>query len=146
MVVKYSCSSLNRCAKDTRQHSLYKITCVAQFILLKVRYVDHDPSSFISFLIPSHNPSHMRTFPTLHTGSYTLCFPLCLFLFFISVFLPSFQLVVQSRSRDSSVGIALGYGLDDRGFESRQGPGIFLFTIVSIPALGLFPWGKAAGS
>jgi hypothetical protein len=30
----------------------------------------------------------------------------------------------------------LGYGLDDRGFESRQGLGIFLFTTVSRPALG----------
>jgi len=28
------------------------------------------------------------------------------------------------------------YGLDDRGFESRQGLGIFLFTIASRPALG----------
>jgi hypothetical protein len=52
--------------------------------------------------------------------------------------------------------IALGYGLDDRGFESRQGLGMFLFTAVSRPALGYtrgsytmdvrssFPWGKAA--
>jgi hypothetical protein len=44
-------------------------------------------------------------------------------------------------------GIALGYGLDDRWFESRQGLGIFLFTTASRPALGpshgnkgLFPW------
>jgi hypothetical protein len=33
-------------------------------------------------------------------------------------------------------GIALGYGLDDRGFVSRQGLGIFLFTVTSRPALG----------
>jgi hypothetical protein len=33
-------------------------------------------------------------------------------------------------------GVALGYGLDDQGFESRQGLGIFLFTIASRPALG----------
>jgi hypothetical protein len=33
-------------------------------------------------------------------------------------------------------GIALSYGLDDRGFESRQGLGIFLFTTASRPALG----------
>jgi hypothetical protein len=34
-------------------------------------------------------------------------------------------------------GIALGYGLDDRELESRQGLRIFLFTIVgSRPALG----------
>jgi hypothetical protein len=31
---------------------------------------------------------------------------------------------------------ALGYGLDDRWFESRQTLGIFLFTTVSRPALG----------
>jgi hypothetical protein len=36
---------------------------------------------------------------------------------------------------DSSVGIAPGYGLDDRGFESRQWLGIFLFTTMSRPAL-----------
>jgi hypothetical protein len=29
--------------------------------------------------------------------------------------------------------IALGYGLDDRGFQSRQGLEIFLFTTVSRP-------------
>jgi hypothetical protein len=28
-------------------------------------------------------------------------------------------------------GIALGYGLDDRGFESRQELGIFFFTTAS---------------
>jgi hypothetical protein len=33
-------------------------------------------------------------------------------------------------------GIALGYGLDNRGFESRQGLGIFLFTIASRLVLG----------
>jgi hypothetical protein len=32
-------------------------------------------------------------------------------------------------------GIALGYELNDRGFESRQGLGIFLFTTVTRPAL-----------
>jgi hypothetical protein len=32
-------------------------------------------------------------------------------------------------------GIALGYGLDDRGFESRQGLRIFLFTTASRLAL-----------
>jgi hypothetical protein len=39
-------------------------------------------------------------------------------------------------SRDSSVVIAPRYGLDGRGFESRQELGIFLFTAVSRPALG----------
>jgi hypothetical protein len=33
--------------------------------------------------------------------------------------------------------MAMGYGLDDRGFESRQGLGIFLFTTASRLALGL---------
>jgi hypothetical protein len=33
-------------------------------------------------------------------------------------------------------GIALGYGIDDRGFESRQGLGTFLFTTTSRQALG----------
>jgi hypothetical protein len=32
-------------------------------------------------------------------------------------------------------GIALGYALDDRGFESRQGLGIFLFTTAFRTAL-----------
>jgi hypothetical protein len=32
--------------------------------------------------------------------------------------------------------IALSYGLGDRGFETRQGLGIFLFTTVSRTALG----------
>jgi hypothetical protein len=34
---------------------------------------------------------------------------------------------------------ALGYRLDDWGFESQQELGIFLFTIVSRPALGFTP-------
>jgi hypothetical protein len=33
------------------------------------------------------------------------------------------------------IGIAVGYRLDDRGFESRQGLRIFLFTTVSVTAL-----------
>jgi hypothetical protein len=37
---------------------------------------------------------------------------------------------------DSSVGIALGCGLDDLGFESRQELGIFLFTTASSLAVG----------
>jgi hypothetical protein len=50
-------------------------------------------------------------------------------------------------------GTAVGYGLDDRGFESRHGLGIFIFTVASRPAVvghaasyqmgtrGLFPGG-----
>jgi hypothetical protein len=33
-------------------------------------------------------------------------------------------------------GIMLGYGMDDQGFESWQGLGIFLFTTISRLALG----------
>jgi hypothetical protein len=40
------------------------------------------------------------------------------------------------RSRNGSVGIALGYELDGRRFDSRRGLGIFLFTTVSRTALG----------
>jgi hypothetical protein len=42
------------------------------------------------------------------------------------------------KSRDSSVGIALGYGLDDRGSRVRfpRGLEIFLFTTTSRTALG----------
>jgi hypothetical protein len=53
-------------------------------------------------------------------------------------------------------GIALGYGLGARGFESRQGLGIFLSTTASRPVLGptqppvdtrrSFPGSKAAGA
>jgi hypothetical protein len=35
------------------------------------------------------------------------------------------------------IGIAMGYGLGDRRFDSRQELGIFLFTTASRPALGL---------
>jgi hypothetical protein len=42
----------------------------------------------------------------------------------------------STRSRDSSVIIALGYGLNDRRFESRHGLGIFLYATVSRPAPG----------
>jgi hypothetical protein len=40
--------------------------------------------------------------------------------------------------RDSSVGIATGYGLDDRvkGFDSRRGLGIHHFSTASRPAVG----------
>jgi hypothetical protein len=49
----------------------------------------------------------------------------------------SFSWKVLSLKFCSSVGIALGYGLDDRGsIDSRRGLGIFLFTAASGTALG----------
>jgi hypothetical protein len=41
-----------------------------------------------------------------------------------------------SWSRDSSVGIATGYGLEDRGFYSRQAQEVVLYPTASRPALG----------
>jgi hypothetical protein len=45
---------------------------------------------------------------------------------------------MQFKNRDNSVGIALGYRLDDRvlGFDSWLGLGIFLFTTASGSILG----------
>jgi hypothetical protein len=36
--------------------------------------------------------------------------------------------------------ISLGYGLDDREFESRHGVEIYVFTTVSRPSLGPIQW------
>jgi hypothetical protein len=62
-------------------------------------------------------------------------------------------------SRDSAVGIATGYGLDDRGVGVRVSVGgtNFHFSTASRPALGptqppiqwvpgIFSWGNAAGA
>jgi hypothetical protein len=78
-------------------------------------------------------------------------------------FLPVLSLknvrVYTFRSRDSSVSIATGYGLDDRGGGSSSTRRVknFHFSISSRPALGstqpilngyggLLPGGKAAGA
>jgi hypothetical protein len=67
---------------------------------------------------------------------------------------------VQMESRDSSVGIALGYGLDDRGSRIRFPAGAGNFSLhhrvqngsgahpASYPmgTRGPFPGGKAAGA
>jgi hypothetical protein len=44
----------------------------------------------------------------------------------------------KSRNRNSSVGIATDYGLDDRmiGFDSQRRLGMFLFDTMFRPALG----------
>jgi hypothetical protein len=61
---------------------------------------------------------------------------------------------IKHKSRDSSVGIALGYGLDDRGTRVRfpAGMEIFLFTTASRAALGptqppiqWVPWALSLG-
>jgi hypothetical protein len=44
-------------------------------------------------------------------------------------------LIDNYKSRNSSVGIALDYGLDVLGFDSWRGLGIFLFTTDSTTAL-----------
>jgi hypothetical protein len=46
-----------------------------------------------------------------------------------------FTVYALNTVNDRPVGIALGYGLDDRGFESWQGLGIFLFTTASKTAI-----------
>jgi hypothetical protein len=67
---------------------------------------------------------------------------------------------MESLSRDSSVGIVLGYGLDDRGFRARFPAGVGNFSLhhrvqngsgahaASYPmgTRGSFPWGKAVGA
>jgi hypothetical protein len=47
-----------------------------------------------------------------------------------------YHCVCATISRSAILLRGLGYGLDDRGFESRQEPGIFPFTTASRPALG----------
>jgi hypothetical protein len=63
----------------------------------------------------------------------------------LSVVVVVVVVVVIIIIRDSSVGIALGYGLDNRGsrFDSRWGLGIFLFPTASRTALG--PRGSSLG-
>jgi hypothetical protein len=67
---------------------------------------------------------------------------------------------IQEKSRDSSVGIALGYGLDDRGSRIRFAAGAGNFSLhhrvqngsgahpASYPmgSRGIFPGDKAAGA
>jgi hypothetical protein len=52
------------------------------------------------------------------------------------------------KSLDSSVGIALGYGLDDRGTRVRlpAGPGNFSLTTASRTALGVHPASYPTGT
>jgi hypothetical protein len=65
---------------------------------------------------------------------------------------------LQTLNLDSVVGIATGYGLDDRGVGVRVPVGSRIFSTSSRPALGptqppiqwvpgaLSPWGNAAGA
>jgi hypothetical protein len=67
--------------------------------------------------------------------------------------------VLPLQECDNSVGIALGYGLDDRGSRVRFPAGagnVYLHhcvwngsespSLLSIGYQGFFPWGKAAGA
>jgi hypothetical protein len=55
--------------------------------------------------------------------------------------------LVHSVSRGSAVGIAIGYGQDDRGLGVRFPVGLRLhFFIVQTGSGGAFPGGKAAGA
>jgi hypothetical protein len=87
---------------------------------------------YMSLLVPA--PDYYKTYPPVRH-------PLCILFMlvfrvsdplrnFISIHAPPF------KSRDSSAGIALGYGLDDRGSRVRFLVGIFLFTTASRTALG----------
>jgi hypothetical protein len=44
--------------------------------------------------------------------------------------------LLRKKEPEHISGVALGYELDDRGVDSRQRLGIFLFTTASRPALG----------
>jgi hypothetical protein len=52
------------------------------------------------------------------------------------VAIASIHLVTVTRSRDSSVGIATGYGAGRPALDFRKGQEIFLFSVASRPALG----------
>jgi hypothetical protein len=64
----------------------------------------------------------------------------------------------SKRRWEDNIKMKMSYGLDDPGFESRQGLGIFLFSTASRPAIGAhpasypmgtrdsFPGDKAAGA
>jgi hypothetical protein len=71
----------------------------------------------------------------------------------------TFTFGINIRSQNSAVGIATGYGLDDRGdgvrvpvwsriYSSPRRPDWFWgpFNLLSNGYLGLFPLGKAAGA
>jgi hypothetical protein len=78
---------------------------------------------------------------------------------FVGVVL-TLKFIIIPKSRDSSVGIALGYGLDDRGSRVRSLTGAENFSLhhriqngsgahsasYRIGTRGSFPGGKAAGA
>jgi hypothetical protein len=80
---------------------------------------------------------------TSHTTYAPLSLTTYLCTYLLPYILPSLCIYLpmhlsSTKSCDSSVGIALGYGLDDRvlGFDFRRRVGIFLFTTASRTALG----------
>jgi hypothetical protein len=78
-------------------------------------------------------PHFILLIPTLRQPQYSAL------LWFCSLCITCYLLVISTRLLQHTwagqlSGIALGYGLDGRGFESQQSLGIFLFA-VSIPVL-----------
>jgi hypothetical protein len=76
--------------------------------------------------------THYHSFSNIQN----ICVPMSIKAHTTTQYLYFYSAHTYDKSRDSSVGIVLGYGLDDWGFDSRQGLGIFLFTTASQPTLG----------
>jgi hypothetical protein len=72
------------------------------------------------------------------------------FLHSYCIVIASVHLVTVRSSRDSSVGMATGYGAERPGLDPRNGQEIFLFSITSRPALvspqPLIQWVQGATS
>jgi hypothetical protein len=65
----------------------------------------------------------------------------CIFVYYFTNTFPCLLKIKYCKFLKNNIfefwhGIALDYGLDDQGFESRRELGIFLFTTASRPALG----------
>jgi hypothetical protein len=102
-----------------------------------------------------HGVKNQKTSPCLIIvcSSYITRFSKCVILYFAYV-------IGLDKSRDSSVGVALGYGLDDRGRRVRFPAGAGNFSLhhrvqndsgvhpayYSMGTSGFFPGGKAAGA
>jgi hypothetical protein len=129
-----------------------------QIIGIMLRYATSD----IRISVENHRENSVRTAVTLPIFEFSACqiqvwkitvAPVCLFrdgtvylpnvgqihralpTYWIIITLAGFDFDFQYRSRDNSVGIATGYGLDCRGSLPPQGSTFFSSTAFS-PALG----------